>query len=227
MKTYMKNIKDMKVLKKVVITCIFTLVFITSLMYSYAKVDSSYSTPTNMFYINDFANILSSETKNYVLSKGKEIEDKTTAQLVVTTIDKLNGQDIETFSNELYNKWRIGSKGKNNGILLLISKEDRKIKIEVGYGLEGAINDAKAGRILDDTAIPYLKNNDYDSAVKNTVEVIQQIIYKEYGVEGAVDNYEKSEKIPLIPLIFSIIIFIIIITRYIIIFKRGGFRVRI
>lgn len=148
--------------------------------------------PTTEFYINDFANILSDKTEQSVFNISRQIEQKTTAQLVVVTVPNMNGLTVEEYANNLYNKWGIGQKDKNNGVLLIISKSERKIRIEVGYGLEGAINDAKAGRILDNVAIPYLKNDDYDTAVTNVEKELQGIIYKEYNIEGGFDNYNNT-----------------------------------
>lgn len=214
-----------------ILTCIVVcLVLSISNIYA-AKI--SYPNPTDRFFINDFANVLSSETEQKVYSTCVAINENTTAQLVVVTVKSLESVDIETYSNELFNKWEIGDKSKDNGVLLLISTSDRKVRIEVGYGLEGAINDAKAGRILDNSAIPYLKDNDYDSAVLSVVTELQGIIYNEYGVEGGFDNYaevEMEEEIEAIltMVLIGIFIFLIVITRGRILFfisgpGRGGF----
>ena len=158
--------------KKIVIGVI--LIFFIFCTNIYANV--SYS-PTNNFFVNDFANILSSSTESAIQEMSVSTQNATTAQIVVVTVPDLQGRDIEGYSNELFNTWKIGSEEKDNGVLLLISSGDRKVRIEVGYGLEGAINDAKAGRILDDVAIPYMKNNDYDTAVLGVVTQLQGIIY--------------------------------------------------
>lgn len=163
--------------------------------------------PTSQFYINDFANVLDSSTENDVFNIARNIEEKTTAQLVVVTVPSLDGDSIEGYANTLFNQWKIGSSDKDNGVLLLVSSGDRKVRIEVGYGLEGAINDAKAGRILDDTAIPALKENDYNQAIKDTVVQLEGIIYKEYNVEGGFDNYVEGpmEKVPQVIITFIIL----------------------
>lgn len=163
--------------------------------------------PTSQFYINDFANVLDSSTENDVFNIARNIEEKTTAQLVVVTVPSLDGDSIEGYANTLFNQWKIGSSDKDNGVLLLVSSGDRKVRIEVGYGLEGAINDAKAGRILDDTAVPALKENDYNQAIKDTVVQLEGIIYKEYNVEGGFDNYVEGpmEKVPQVIITFIIL----------------------
>lgn len=209
--------------KKIVIGVI--LIFFIFCTNIYANV--SYS-PTNNFFVNDFANILSSSTESAIQQMAVSTQNATTAQIVVVTVPDLEGRDIEGYSNELFNTWKIGNKEKDNGVLLLISSNDRKVRIEIGYGLEGAINDAKAGRILDDVAIPYMKNNDYDTAVLGVVTQLQGIIYNEYGIEGGFDNYEVNKTMEvisaLIPIgfvIFIIFLRIFLASKGIIIF--GGF----
>lgn len=212
----------MKALKKCkFFICMFTCIILLS-GNIFAK-SNSYS-PTSEFFVNDFANILSAETEKNVFDTGVQIQENTTAQLVVTTVPNMDGSDIESYTNQMYNEWKIGSKDKDNGILVLISKDERKIRIEVGYGLEGAINDAKAGRLIDDVAIPSLKNNDYDTAVKNIIYELQGIIYNEYGVEGGFDNYAgRSTVASVIMTIFSMLIVVMIIIGAVLGKGRRGF----
>ncbi len=120
---------------------------------------------TSKFYINDFANILDQETKDYIYSQSKALNDKTSIQLVVTTIETIENETIETFANELFRLWGIGNKDKNNGLLILLALKERKIRIEVGYGLESIINDAKAGRFLRTYATPYLSKNEFSKGI--------------------------------------------------------------
>lgn len=163
------------------------LLFLTFNLVNVNAAEKGYS-PTTQFFVNDFANVLSDSAEQEIVTIGKKVESTTTAQLVVVTVPNMNGDYIESYANKLFNRWGIGVKNKNNGILLILSKDDRKIRIEVGYGLEGAINDAKAGRILDKYAIPSLKNNNYDKAIIDTVIQIQGEIYNEYGIDNSVEN---------------------------------------
>ena len=193
--------------KKIVIGVI--LIFFIFCTNIYANV--SYS-PTNNFFVNDFANILSSSTESAIQQMAVSTQNATTAQIVVVTVPDLEGRDIEGYSNELFNTWKIGNEEKDNGVLLLISSGDRKVRIEVGYGLEGAINDAKAGRILDDVAIPYMKNNDYDtvhSVYKYTYDIGGTVLAEPVYVnrvrftssikkelEPAFDRLSKETRVP-------------------------------
>lgn len=98
--------------------------------------------------INDYANILSEETQQALENQLKKQEDTTTNQIVVLTIASLEGQPIENFANEVFNAWKLGKAGKNNGVLMLVVVNDHKMRIEVGYGLEQALTDALSSRII-------------------------------------------------------------------------------
>lgn len=134
--------------------------------------------PTSNFYVNDYANILSSETEEYIMDKSVAISNIDGTQIVVVTVNDLEGDSIEDYAVDLFREFGIGDSKKNNGILILVSKSDRRLRIEVGYGLEGIINDGKAGRIRDEYMIPYLKNNDWDNGIKNGYDAIYSEIVK-------------------------------------------------
>lgn len=139
--------------------------------------------PTNDFYVNDCAGLLSDESYNYIMNVNVDLQEKTKAQVVVATIESLEGADLEEYATEMFRKYKIGDKKENNGVLLLLAYEDRQIRIEVGYGLEGAINDAKAGRIMDRFMIPYLKDDLWDEGILNGFDSVVLEISNEYDVE--------------------------------------------
>lgn len=134
--------------------------------------------PTSDFYVNDYANILSSSTKDYIMEKSVALNKADGTQIVVVTVNSLDGEAIEDYAVELFRDFGIGDAKKNNGILILVSVNDRELRIEVGYGLEGIINDGKAGRIRDKYMIPYLKNNNWDEGIKNGYDAIYAEIVK-------------------------------------------------
>ena len=136
------------------IVCLLILIMILLPLKTLAVVSQ-----TNEFYVNDYAKILSSETKEYIINTNIELQKKTGAQIVVVTVSSLGGQSIEEYATELFRKFGIGDKNKNNGVLLLCSTGDRLFRIEVGYGLEGRLTDGKTGRIQDEYIIPYLKRD--------------------------------------------------------------------
>lgn len=139
--------------------------------------------PTESFYVNDTAELISEENENYVIATNEDLYKKTGAQVVVVTIESLEGTSVEEYSTELFRKYGIGDADKNNGILILLSLNDRECRIEVGYGLEGTINDAKAGRIMDRFMIPYFKDSKWDEGIINGFDAVIDEICTEYDVE--------------------------------------------
>jgi uncharacterized protein len=174
------------VIRKISILALLLLFLITNLN-NVKATEIGYS-PTSLFFVNDFANVLSDQTEQEVFNICRNIQEKSTAQLVIVTVPNMNGDYIESYANTLFNEWGIGSKEKDNGILLIVANDEREVRIEVGYGLEGAINDAKAGRILDTYAITPLRENDFDTAIIDTVKQLQGEIYDEYNIDISQEN---------------------------------------
>ncbi len=123
--------------------------------------------PTDEFFVNDFANILSEETENYIMQQSELLYQADGTQVVVVTINSLEGAVLEEYSLELARSWGIGSESENNGLLLLLSLEDRMFRVEVGYGLEGILPDGKTGRFQDDYMIPYFIEDKWDEGMLN------------------------------------------------------------
>src|SRR5215467_8955213 len=105
----------------------------------------------------DEANILSAATRDALSSKLAELESKSGIQHVVATVNSLQGEEIEPYANELFRKWRLGEKAKNNGVLLLIAPKEHRVRIEVGYGLEGTLTDALSKVIIVNAITPRFK----------------------------------------------------------------------
>jgi len=179
-------------------------------------------------YVNDNANILSDEVKAKLTALSAEIESKTTSQLAVLTIDTTSPLDIETYAVKLFEKWGIGQKGKNNGVLILVAVKDRAVRIEVGYGLEGAIPDALAKNIIEKSMIPFFKNSDYNTGVLQGAAVVSNLIANEYNVKiSELDNIKTgvpSKKASILDFLFMIFIIIIVLRiRFFWIFPMLGF----
>ena len=149
-----------KALKKIVILLICFTIFFASNAKAVVK-------PTSNFYVNDYAGLLNEETKNYIMNANISLNSKTGAQIVVVTVTSLEGQSLEEYATEVFREFGIGDKDKNNGLLLLLALEEREFRVEVGYGLEGILPDAKTGRIQDEYIIPYLKNDNWNDGIKN------------------------------------------------------------
>lgn len=145
--------------------------------------DFSLPAPTDAFYVNDGAGLIGAESESYIVASDEELYRKTGAQAVVVTVQSLNGAALEEYATELFRYYGIGSAEKNNGVLILLALEDRECRIEVGYGLEGAINDAKAGRIMDNYMIPFFKEEKWEEGLLNGFNAVLDEICKEYGTE--------------------------------------------
>jgi len=140
------------------------------------------SRPDN--YVTDLAGILDNGTKARLDSLLRELEQKTTAQIMVLTIDSLKGASLEEFSIDVaHNKWKIGQKGKDNGVLLLVVHGDRKYRFEVGYGLEGVLPDSLVGSIGRQYLVPNFRKGDYDRGIYEAVSAITSIIARHDNVQ--------------------------------------------
>lgn len=122
--------------------------------------------------VNDLAEVLSAEARTRIAATLKAHEQATGNQIAVLTVPSLEGDSVEEYANRVFNTWKLGKKGKDNGVLLLISPKDRRLRIEVGYGLEGTLTDVAAGRIIRGTITPRFKQNDFDGGVEAGVEAI-------------------------------------------------------
>ena len=113
----------------------------------------------------DQAGVMTVESRSDVEAKAKALDDKSGIQLVVATVKSLQGNDIETYANQLFRFWKLGEAKKNNGVLLLVAPAEHKVRIEVGYGLEGTLTDALSSVIISSAIIPRFKTNDFSGGI--------------------------------------------------------------
>ncbi|AEU36660.1 protein of unknown function DUF477 [Granulicella mallensis MP5ACTX8] len=137
--------------------------------------------PAPKSYVNDYAGVLSDATKTQTEAICREVHDKTKAQIFVVTIHTLGDESKEQFANDLFHKWKIGEKKTDRGLLLLFSIDDHKWRIEVGYGFEGILNDAKVGDIGREM-VPALKQKDYDGAIVLGVQRVAKVVADDANV---------------------------------------------
>ncbi|WAM31596.1 TPM domain-containing protein [Caldicellulosiruptor naganoensis] len=162
------------------------LILFTSFAVAFAQIPEK---PVENIYIFDYADLIDSSDEDEMRALAKEIEDRTSAEIVVVTVQTLGSYTIEEYANRLFRSWGIGGKELNNGVLILVNRENLlsgkkgKIRIEVGYGLEGAIPDGKAGRILDEYAIPAFERKKYSKGIKDTFLAVASEVAKEYGLK--------------------------------------------
>jgi uncharacterized protein len=124
----------------------------------------------------DQANVLSAAERAKLTTKLADLEQKSGIQLVVATVNSLQDQDIEPFANELFRTWKLGEKTKNNGVLLLVAPKEKRVRIEVGYGLEGTLTDALSRIIIANAIAPRFKVNDFDGGVEHGVDDIITVL---------------------------------------------------
>ena len=124
----------------------------------------------------DQADVIKPEVRSELEAKLKELEDKSSIQLVVATVNSLQGNDIETYANELFRAWKLGQAQKNNGVLLLVAPKERKVRIEVGYGLEGTLTDALSSVIISSAMAPRFKAGDFSGGITLGVDGIISVL---------------------------------------------------
>ncbi|MEO8862603.1 MAG: TPM domain-containing protein, partial [Ginsengibacter sp.] len=130
--------------------------------------------------VNDFGNMLEPFQRDALEKKIDDYNDSTSSAIVIITVTDLGGYDIADVSLKYLRDWGVGTKEKNNGIVVLVSKNDHSARIETGYGMEGVIPDVTAKEIIDDKMIPAFKSNDYYRGFDNAVDAIIQAAAGEY-----------------------------------------------
>ncbi|OGP54220.1 MAG: hypothetical protein A2Y65_06000 [Deltaproteobacteria bacterium RBG_13_52_11] len=158
------------------IVLVVGLMFLVATPYTWAAMPA-----TPQGWVSDFAGILSDNTKTQINDLFTSIEKSTGAEIAVVTIPSLEGMSVEEYAVKLFNAWGIGKKGKDNGVLLLVAPNERKVKIEVGYGLEPVITDGQAGDIIRETVLPFFKAGDYDQGIlQGSMQIAALIAGKDF-----------------------------------------------
>lgn len=150
--------------------------------------------PTLDFYINDYAEILTPKTEDYIINVNKELNKQSGAQIVIVTLKSLEGRTIEDYATELFNNFEIGNFERNNGVLFLLALDEREFRIEVGTGLEELLTDEKTGEIQDEFIIPYFKENKWNFGIKNGFNKIARILENHYAIELCEYNEASVEE---------------------------------
>jgi len=148
--------------------------------------------PNYSAYVNDYAGVMQSGSKTQTEDLIAKVEKDTNCQIAVAIVNSLEGISVEEYAVTLFEKWGVGKKKEDNGVLLLVAIEDKKLRIEVGYGLEGTITDLEAGNIIDNVIVPKFKQNDYSTGVYDGVVAIANQIYEEKGMTP-VSDLSQSE----------------------------------
>lgn len=180
---------------------------------------------TPVGFVNDFAGIIDSGTSTKLTQLLTVFEQSTGIEIAVVTISSLDNIPIEDYATHLFEDWGIGKKAKDNGLLIIVAPNEKKMRIEAGYGLEGAINDAVAGRIIRDTMIPWFKNGDFSTGILNgtigSIDVLNDKYNLGFDPSKAIDvssaglKKVKDEKTSLLARIIKIIVVIFMILLFI------------
>ena len=152
------------------------------------------SFPAAAAYVNDYAEVIDPSHQSNLEALCKSLEKKTGVEMSIVTIKTTAPLDVNTYAVKLFEKWKIGKKGKDNGLLILTAVDDRRTKIEVGYGLEGVITDGYCGRVLDEQVIPSFKSGNYGKGLYDGSLVISEKIINEYSVTKAAPTKASAVK---------------------------------
>lgn len=183
------------------------------------------STLTPSGFVNDFAGIIDAPTESKLTTLLTSFKGATGVEVTVVTTPSLAELPVEDYATTLFEQWGVGQKAKDNGLLLLVAPNEKKMRIEVGYGIEGAINDAVAGRIIRDTMLPFFKQGDYSSGIlAGTAESIERINTKyNLGFDIAASGIAYSRPAPHKSSLFSTIIKFLVMIFFIFIFIKNPF----
>ncbi|MEW6670181.1 MAG: TPM domain-containing protein [Thermodesulfobacteriota bacterium] len=172
-------------------------------------------------YVVDLAGIIAADTEAKLNGLLQELEQKTTAQFVILTIESLDGEAIESFALKVaHDKWKLGLKGKDNGLLLLVAVKDRKYRAEVGYGLEGVLPDSFVGSVGRDYLVPYFRKGDYSTGIFRAAQVLAAQIAGESGAgtTGIPKTEEGGKPVKSdsrFETIFTLLVFIVLLIAFI------------
>jgi uncharacterized protein len=165
-------------------------------------------------YVTDLAQVIDPATKSKIEALCTEVQQKTGAQIAVVTVRSLDGESVENYATDLYQHLGVGSKKQNTGVLLLLVPPERQYRVEVGYGLEPVINDARAGDV-GRAMVPSLKSGDYSGAVLRGATLLAQYIAADKGVQltgvpAIRPRGVASSNSPLVPVLVIVAVFVIL-----------------
>lgn len=135
--------------------------------------------------VNDFANVIPDNQERQINDMIIELRQKSGAEIAVVTLQSLEGGQIDDFTNRLFEQWGVGQKGKDNGLMFLAAMQEREMRIEVGYGLEGRLTDLAAGRIIRNVIVPRFKSGQVDQGVIDGVQAMAGVVRGEFSAAEA------------------------------------------
>lgn len=203
-------------MKKIFLAAFFLFFSLSSVTYAASNVP----TQVGDIYVQDFANLIDSRAEQEIIKLGESLDKKHSAQISILTVKSIGNSTIEDYSLEAFRKYKLGNKEENNGILLVLAEKEKNVRIEVGYGLEGVINDGKAGSIIDQITIPHLKKGNTSLALYETYRTLNNEVNKYYENDSVSSDNSSESSFSLFNILLIIIILIIAVILDIYIF--GG-----
>lgn len=182
-------------LHRLLLLVIFSLIF--------SAIASALDVPTLRGRVNDYAGVMQANQVQSLESQLAELERATGHQVVVLTIPTLDGEDIGGFSIRVAENWKIGKKGFDDGVILVVAVKDRKLRLEVGYGLEGLLPDAMAKRVTADYIVPHFRQQDYAGGIVAGIAAVDKIIRKEPLPESARKKTQSGGSILSFPVMIA------------------------
>ena len=153
--------------------------------------------------VNDFANVIDAATEAQIDQQLDQLEQKTSSEIAVATVPSLGDMSVEEYANKMFKEWGVGQAKLDNGVLVLVAPNDRAMRIEVGYGLEGVLPDGLAGQIIRDDFLPRFRNDDYSGGIRDGVNHVVQVVEKhqvltadEIAKLNAANNAASSANVP-------------------------------
>lgn len=168
-------------------------------------------------HVNDYADFLTTAQQQQLETKLRNYRDTTTTVIAIANLKNLGGISIEEAATTLFNKWNMWEGNKDNGVLIIVAQEERRMRIEVGYGLEGAIPDVMAGRIIREILTPSFKNGNYYEGFDRATSAIMQLASGEFTGQLAEENTAKKNDTASFIIFVLFILFVIYSSA-----RRGG-----
>lgn len=165
---------------------------------------------TEAFFVNDYANVIDANYEQDIYTRGEKLYNATEAQVVVVTVGSIDGRDPADFGADLGNKWKLGSKDKDNGVVVLLVMDSREIEICTGEGIGGALPASKCGRIIDTYGMNYLSAGEYGKGLASIYDSIMNELFIYYGLDPDAD-YRSVDEVDVWGIVRTVVIIIVVI----------------
>ncbi len=167
---------------------------ILSILVLFPFISSAYTSPGSpVGFVNDFARIIDPLDRSKIESYLSEYKDQKQSEIVVVTVSSIGDEYLESYANKLFSDWGIGNKSDNNGLLLLIVRDSKEVRIEVGYGLEPYITDALSSKIINNQIIPAFKEGKFGQGILNAVNTITGILDSDSTIINSLNNTNSTD----------------------------------